>query len=94
MWVLWLIVVTGLIVAVVLLALGRGGPGPSVEPDSVVVDLPEDRVLLPSDVEHVRLPMALRGYQMSAVDDVLDRLAAELALRDDQIRELRDRGAT
>jgi DivIVA domain-containing protein len=87
-WVLWLVVVASLMVVVVLLALGRGsGPAP-VEPDEIVVDLPEDRVMLPSDIDELRLPLALRGYQMAAVDDVLDRVAAELALRDAQIREL------
>jgi len=92
-WVLWLVVIAALMVVVVLLALGRGGPGPQPPPDEVVVDLPEDRALLPADIERVRLPLALRGYQMAAVDDVLDRLAVELAQRDDQIRELQERRA-
>ena len=34
------------------------------------------------DVEAVRFSMAPRGYRMSEVDEVLDRLAAELAERD------------
>ena len=88
MWVLWLIVITCLLTGVVLLALGRGDGLSDQELDDVVIDLPEDRVLLASDVESVRLPLALRGYRMAAVDEVLDRLAAELALRDARIREL------
>ena len=59
-------------------------------PDDVVVDLPVDRAVAPDDVATVRLPMALRGYRMAAVDDVLDRLGAELALRDERIRALED----
>lgn len=84
-------VVTALLIGVVLLALGRGEGLATEELDDVVVDLPEDRPLVASDVESVRLPLALRGYRMAAVDEVLDRLAAELALRDAQIRDLQGR---
>jgi len=87
-WILWLIVITAIVVAVVMLALGRGDGLAEEEPDDVIVRLPEGRPMLPSDVESMRLPLAIRGYQMSAVDEVLDRLAAELALRDTQIRQL------
>ena len=49
-------------------------------------DLPDlalpDRPLRPEDVEAVRFSTAPRGYRMSEVDEVLDRLAAELADRD------------
>lgn len=88
MWVLWLIVVSALLIGVVLLALGRGEGLVEQEVDDVVVDLPDDRPLVASDVELIRLPLALRGYRMAAVDDVLDRLAAELAVRDATIRAL------
>lgn len=90
MWIplMWLIVVTALVAAVVLLALGRGEGLPEQEPDDVIVRLPLERAMTASDVETLRLPLAMRGYQMAAVDEVLDRLAAELALRDAQIREL------
>jgi len=87
-WILWLIVITAIVVAVVMLALGRGDGLAEEEPDDVIVRLPEGRPMLASDVESMRLPLAIRGYQMSAVDEVLDRLAAELALRDAQIRQL------
>lgn len=88
MWVVWVVVVAVLLVGVVLLALGRGNGLVAQELDDVVIDLPMDRPLVASDVESVRLPLALRGYRMACVDEVLDRLAAELALRDTQIREL------
>lgn len=45
------------------------------------LDLP-DRPLGPQDVAGLRFSMAPRGYRMSEVDAVLDRLAAELADRD------------
>lgn len=94
MWVLWVVVVAVLLCGVVLLALGRGDGLSEQELDDVVVDLPEERPLVASDVESLRLPLALRGYRMAAVDEVLDRLAVELALRDAQIRELQERNMT
>ena len=89
MWILWLIVVSALLVGVVLVALGRGDGLSAQELDDVIVDLPQDRPLLASDVESVRLPLALRGYRMADVDLVLDRLSAELATRDAEIRQLK-----
>jgi DivIVA domain-containing protein len=88
MWILWLVVITAILLAVVLLALGRGDGLAEEEPDDVVVRMPQERAMVASDVEALRLPLALRGYQMAAVDEVLDRLAAELALRDAEIRQL------
>lgn len=93
MWILWLIVITAILLSVVLLALGRGDGLVDEEPDDVVVRLPEDRSMVASDVETLRLPLAVRGYQMAAVDEVLDRLAAELALRDAEIRQLQGQEA-
>jgi DivIVA domain-containing protein len=56
-------------------------------------DLPDlalpPRPLGPADVAAVRFSMAPRGYRMSEVDVVLERLAAELADRDRQLAELR-----
>jgi DivIVA domain-containing protein len=91
MWVLWLVVITAILLTVVLLALGRGDGLVEEEPDDVVVRLPQERSMVASDVETLRLPLAVRGYQMAAVDEVLDRLAAELALRDAQIHQLENR---
>jgi DivIVA domain-containing protein len=90
MWIplMWLVVVTALVAGVVVLALGRGEGLPEQEPDDVIVKLPQGRPMVASDVETLRLPLAMRGYQMAAVDEVLDRLAAEIALRDAQIRDL------
>jgi len=87
-WVLWVLVVTAVLVGVVFLALGRGEGLSDQEPDDVIVDIPPERALDASDVASLRLPMAIRGYRMAEVDEVLDRLAAELALRDARIREL------
>lgn len=85
------------VIAAVTLAVlgsgdGSGGPAtgglPEAEPDRPEDPLPLNRPLGPVDVAEVRLPVAPRGYRMAEVDDVLDRLAAELAERDARISEL------
>ncbi|MYV98466.1 DivIVA domain-containing protein, partial [Streptomyces sp. SID3343] len=50
--------------------------------------MPEDHPLTSADVDHIRFPVVFRGYRMSEVDDVLDRLTSELAARDARILEL------
>ena len=92
-WILWLVVIAAIVVAVVLLALGRGDGLAEEEPDDVIVRLPLGRPMVASDIDALRLPLAVRGYQMAAVDEVLDRVAAELALRDAEIRQLRGEAA-
>ncbi len=62
-------------------------------PPVLLPDVPSAR-----DVDAVRFGLGLRGYRMDQVDEVLDRLAAELDRRDALIRQLRaqlgDRDAT
>jgi DivIVA domain-containing protein len=55
-------------------------------PDSVPVELPDQRPATPADIERLRLPVVLRGYRMHEVDWVLDRLAGELDQRDTELR--------
>lgn len=62
---------------------------PDAPPDRPDLVLPEG----PMTAEHVadvRFSMAVRGYRMSEVDDVLERLAVELAERDRRIGELEE----
>ncbi len=40
--------------------------------------MPVDGPLTPQDLRRVRFSTALRGYRMSEVDALLDRLASEL----------------
>ena len=62
----------------------------------LLADAPRDApdLVLPAgplsagDVAEVRFDLALRGYRMSEVDEVLDRLAAELRARDERIATL------
>jgi DivIVA domain-containing protein len=75
--------------AVAALAAGkvRGGmPEPtSTRPD---VALPTEDVT-PEDVDAVRFSVGFRGYRMDEVDDVLDRLGADIGARDREIEALR-----
>lgn len=83
-----LIALVAVVVAVSLVVLGSGSALPDAEPDRLPVDLPGERPVAPADVAALRLPVALRGYRMADVDDVLDRLGAELAERDARVAEL------
>ena len=44
--------------------------------------------LQPEDVSELRFGLAVRGYRMREVDEVLDRVAVELASCDAQVAEL------
>jgi DivIVA domain-containing protein len=66
------------------LAAGRGAPmSPAYDdrPDALV---PAGRPLRAEDVRRVRFSLAFRGYRMSEVDALLDRLASELEEATDQ----------
>jgi DivIVA domain-containing protein len=66
---------------VAVVAAGRGGALADVyddRPDSLV---PADRPLEGRDLRRVRFSTALRGYRMSEVDTLLERVASELEAR-------------
>lgn len=80
--------------ATAFLATGtlRGGGRSAVGLDETVPNLPP--VLLPenagpSDVDAVRFGLALRGYRMDQVDQVLDDLRRQLAAKDAEISGLK-----
>lgn len=76
-WLLWGLAVVVLGVAA-LVAAGRfGGMPPRGVRDSPIPNLP-DRPLTSDDLRQVRFAVKPRGYSMSQVDDVLDRLARDL----------------
>ncbi|OKI10275.1 cell division protein DivIVA [Streptomyces sp. CB02923] len=85
-----LIAMVAVVAAVTLAVVGGGDEGGLGEaaPDRLYEPLPADRPASRADVEAVRLPVGVRGYRMNDVDDVLDRLGAELAERDARIAEL------
>jgi DivIVA domain-containing protein len=83
-----LAVVAFVLFIVAAVATGRGGSMGEAYPDRPDVWLPEDRPIGKAEVDRLRFSVGLRGYRMSEVDQVLDRLAVELEARDARIREL------
>jgi DivIVA domain-containing protein len=86
--VFWVVLGIGVLAVVAVVAAGRGGGLDPAEPDRPDVALPVDRLVSRPDVDAVRFSVGLRGYRMDEVDDVLDRIAADLESRDARIRQL------
>ena len=63
---------------VAALAAGRGAPMSEAYDDRVDALVPSDRLLAADDIRRVRFTLAFRGYRMTEVDALLDRLAREL----------------
>lgn len=63
---------------VAVLAAGRGAPLDEVYDDRPDAVVPESGPLRAEHLRRVRFSIALRGYRMSEVDALLDRLAAQL----------------
>ncbi|GGO50099.1 hypothetical protein GCM10012287_29090 [Streptomyces daqingensis] len=86
------VVVAAVTLAVVGSGAERGGTASGgladSWPDQLDEPLPAARPVSRADVDELRLPVTARGYRMQQVDDVLDRLGAELAERDARIAEL------
>ena len=62
---------------IAVVASGRGTPMARVYDDRPDALVPADGPLAPEDLRRVRFSLAFRGYRMSEVDTLLDRLAAE-----------------
>ncbi len=86
-----LLVLLGVIAAIAVVAGGRGGSLADAPPDrsprGVLPSGPVDRTA----VDGLRFSLAFRGYRMTEVDDVLDRLVLEIDERDRRIAELEGR---
>jgi DivIVA domain-containing protein len=63
-------------------AAGRGGSMSESFDDRPDVTIPADGPLSAADLRRVRFTTAFRGYRMSEVDALLDRLAAERETED------------
>lgn len=63
--------------AIAMVAAGRGTPLAPEYDDRPDVSVPAGRIV-GDDLRRVRFSLALRGYRMSEVDALLDRLAAQL----------------
>ena len=91
MYWLQLVVIVALLAAVGWLAIGGGGHMSEPMPDRPDLALPDEGLLARTDVDRVRFSIGARGYRMDEVDDVLDRLAHEIELREQRITELEGR---
>lgn len=87
----WFILLAGVVVLCFVVALvlglvggGMGGPGSSLAHEP----LPEDE-LTDTDLDELSFDVTARGYRMSQVDGVIDRLRRELREKDEQIAVLR-----
>lgn len=83
-----MLVVAALGVAAVVAAGGMGQMNAEPVRDVYRQDLPSDRPLNAGDLEAVQFAVTFRGYAMSQVDDLLERLGREITDRDHLIEQL------
>lgn len=76
MWLFAVLVVLAM-GGVAMFAAGRGAPLARAHDDRPDALVPVDRTVGPDDLRRVRFSIAFRGYRMSEVDALLDRLATE-----------------
>jgi len=76
MWLFAILVVLAL-GGIALVAAGRGAPLAEVYDDRPDSSVPAEGPLTADDLRRVRFSLAFRGYRMSEVDALLDRLASE-----------------
>ena len=88
-FVVGVLVVSGLLFLLASMLLGRGETQPPAELDRSPVELPDDRPVLGDDVRALRMSVAFRGYRMTEVDWLLDQFAQILDERDAEIAALR-----
>lgn len=86
-WVIAVVVIVALGIAAAAAAGGMGEMAAEPVRDIFRQPLPQ-RPLTAADLGSIRFGVSLRGYAMGQVDDLLDRLARELAERDALIGEL------
>jgi DivIVA domain-containing protein len=77
---------------VAVLAAGRGAPLAEVYDDRPDATVPAREPLVADDLRRVRFSLALRGYRMSEVDALLDRLASQLEREDEHAVDPEGRG--
>jgi DivIVA domain-containing protein len=92
-WLIAVVAVAALGVAAMAAAGGMGQMSRDPVNDTYRQDLPTGGALTAGELRNVRFGVTLRGYAMGQVDDLLDRLALEIAERDALIAELAE-GAT
>jgi DivIVA domain-containing protein len=86
-WFIAVVAIAALGVAAMAAAGGVGEMGQEPVDDVYRQQLP-DRALSGQDIRSARFAVGFRGYSMAQVDDLLERLAEEVAERDARIAEL------
>ncbi|CAL9535626.1 hypothetical protein SUDANB121_04149 [Nocardiopsis dassonvillei] len=76
------------LVGVVYVVLGKGGRLARFEADHPPLDLPSDRPVKAVELGRLLLPLAMWGYHVRAVDELLLRLTATLREREARIEDL------
>lgn len=76
MWLFAILIVLAM-GGVAMFASGKGAPLAEVYDDRPDPRVPTHGTLSADDLRRVRFPLAIRGYRMSEVDALLDRLARE-----------------
>src|SRR3954454_3175467 len=61
--------------------------------DNRPLELPVNRRMRVSDLDRIRIPVSVRGYRFAETDELIDRLGAEIQVRDEEIARLRQQGA-
>jgi DivIVA domain-containing protein len=82
MWLFAILIVLAL-GGIALVAAGRGAPLREVYDDRPDASVPAEGPMGPVDLRRVRFSLAFRGYRMSEVDALLDRVATDLEQRSD-----------
>ena len=80
MWFFAILIVLAL-GGIAVIAAGKGAPLADVYDDRPDARVPASGPLRPDDLRRVRFSVALRGYRMSEVDALLDRIAEDLESR-------------
>lgn len=91
MWFFAILVVLAL-GGIALVAAGRGAPLAEVYDDRPDSSVPAEGPLTADDLRRVRFSLGFRGYRMSEVDALLDRLASEREEADREQGTERGRG--
>lgn len=81
MWLFAILVVLAM-GAIAVVAAGRGAPMSVEYDDRPDVLVPAEAPVRAADLRRVRFSLAFRGYRMSEVDALLDRLATQLEVQD------------
>ncbi|MCW2539867.1 MAG: cell division protein DivIVA [Frankiales bacterium] len=72
-----------------VVALLPDGPPFQATRDDRPFELPADRRMAGEDLRSLRIPVALRGYRFAETDALIDRLGAEIVVRDQELARLR-----